>query len=100
MGEQLRITITLYMFQKTDSCHIQTPDGLQYTIMEGFNIPGVEVIEGDNLSCGVLINVVSEDLIGNWTLISRKTQYTSDYLEQRLPITIYVEGKKELIPIT
>lgn len=75
-----------------DSCHIRTPDGLQYEIMDGFNVAGVEVIEGNGIECGVIVHVLSEEAIGTWTLIARGTR-SSQLIERRLAFTINVEGK-------
>lgn len=60
--------------------------------MEGFNVPGVEIVTNSEIACGVKIDLKSEDLIGNWTLILRETRWGTDFLERRSPFTIYVEG--------
>lgn len=59
--------------------------------MDGFNLPGVEVIEGSNIECGINVTVSSEDMVGEWTLISRVLSL-SEPIERRQPFTIYVEG--------
>ncbi|XP_053615492.1 uncharacterized protein LOC128678160 [Plodia interpunctella] len=78
----------------TESCHLRTPKGLQYTLMDGFNIPGIEIVVNDNNRCNIKFNVESEDLIGEWTLISRE-QRSSDAVEVRQPFTIYVQEEVE-----
>ncbi|XP_052754060.1 uncharacterized protein LOC128201355 [Galleria mellonella] len=81
-----------------ESCHLRTPAGLQYTIMEGFNIPGIEVIEDDpDVTCGITVNVKSEDLIGEWILIARVSNYF-ERIERRLPFIVYVEEIVRAIP--
>ncbi|XP_063539029.1 uncharacterized protein LOC134748234 [Cydia strobilella] len=90
IGASHRVTIASEFLTTLQSCHIRTPEGLQYTIMEGFHIPGVEVVtSSSSINCGVTIEV-SEDLIGTWTLISREIR-SSVAIEKRLPFIIYVE---------
>ncbi|XP_047991670.1 uncharacterized protein LOC125230528 [Leguminivora glycinivorella] len=95
IGASHRVVIASDIFTSFESCHIRTPEGLQYTIMEGFHIPGVEVVTTSNVNCGVTIDV-SEDLIGNWTLISREVR-SSVAIEKRLPFIIYVEEPVEAV---
>ncbi|XP_063623885.1 uncharacterized protein LOC134795564 [Cydia splendana] len=95
IGASHRVTIASEIFTTFQSCHIRTPEGLQYTIMEGFHIPGVEVVTSSSISCGVTIEV-SEDLIGTWTLISREIR-SSVAIEKRLPFIIYVEEPAEAV---
>lgn len=61
--------------------------------MEGFNVPNVEIINDSRFACGVHINLLAEDLLGEWTLIARSTR-TSDAIERRLTFTIRVEGDR------
>ncbi|KOB77914.1 Uncharacterized protein OBRU01_03354 [Operophtera brumata] len=96
-GNSHRLTIHSDAFIAGESCHIRTPGGLQYTIMEGFTVPGVEVIEENGVECGVIVHVQSEDAIGTWTLIARATRH-SQQIERRLPFTINVEEIVEAIP--
>lgn len=58
--------------------------------MEGFNIPGIEIVTGSNIQCGVNVKV-SEGIIGDWTLIAREIR-NSERIERHLPFKIYVEG--------
>ncbi|XP_013186228.2 uncharacterized protein LOC106131619 [Amyelois transitella] len=75
----------------TESCHVRTANGLQYAIMEGFNLPGVEVVQqGSNQRCTIRVNVKNEDFIGEWMLISRE-QRNSVPVEVRQPFIIFVE---------
>lgn len=88
-----RLVIPLHEFVNGESCHIRTPNGLQYQIMRGFTaVHGVEVIEEDGVECGVTITAVSEDVVGEWTLIARASQHLKP-IERRLPFTIYVTGR-------
>ncbi|XP_061726565.1 uncharacterized protein LOC133532083 [Cydia pomonella] len=95
IGASHRVTIASDIFTTFQSCHIRAPEGLQYTIMEGFHIPGVEVVTASNINCGVTIEV-SEDLIGTWTLISREIR-SSLAIEKRLPFIIYVEESVDAV---
>lgn len=90
IGATERIVITQPFLNTIQSCHIKTPEGLQYTFMEGFNIPGIEIVTGSNIQCGVNVKV-SEGIIGGWTLIAREIR-NSERIERRLPFKIYVEG--------
>lgn len=74
------------------SCHLRTPQGLQYKFMEGFNLPGITIVESSNTACGVSIIIENQNMIGEWTLISRSI-VISQPVEQRLSFTVYVEGK-------
>lgn len=92
MGSSHSIITTSFAIFTKESCHLRTPTGRQYTIMEGFHIPGIEVIASTNdIGCGVTVTVESEDLIGEWELIARETRYREP-VEIRQPFTIYVEG--------
>ncbi|XP_063357879.1 uncharacterized protein LOC134647200 [Cydia amplana] len=96
IGASHRVTIASEFITSLQSCHIRTPQGLQYTIMEGFHIPGVEVVtSSSSTNCGVTIEV-SEDLIGTWTLISREMR-SSVAIEKRLPFIIYVEESVDAV---
>ncbi|KAM3962088.1 uncharacterized protein ACR2FA_003772 [Aphomia sociella] len=97
MGSTHKMQIRLYSFHTAESCHLRTPDGLQYTIMEGFNIPGIEAFEERDIACGINVNVTNEAMIGDWVLISRFLRL-SDPMEQRLPFTIYVEETVKASP--
>ncbi|XP_059051890.1 uncharacterized protein LOC131846571 [Achroia grisella] len=91
IGTSHEIVIEDHPLNTKESCHIRTPKGLQYTIMEGFHIPGIEVLEADpNMACGIIVNVKNEELIGEWVLIARIVRLF-DPVEIRLPFTIYVE---------
>lgn len=90
IGDSHRVALNIDFINTHESCHIRTPAGLQYQIMDGFNIPGLSVIEVSSAACVVSI-AVSEELIGEWTLISRENRIGTP-LERRLPFTIYVEG--------
>lgn len=88
LGTSQRITISNgWSFE---NCHVRTPANLQYKVMEGFNVPNVQVIEDANINCGVTIYVESEKQVGTWTLISREG-FNSD-VERRLQFTIDVDG--------
>lgn len=91
MGSSHNIVINKAAFYTEQSCHVLTPDGLQYQIMDGFSLPGVTVVEGDNIECGIIVNVESEKQIGTWTLIGRALRFQDPH-ERRLPFTISVEG--------
>lgn len=92
IGKLQRIIIPSNILITGESCHIKTPAGLQYALIDGFNVEGVDIIREDAVECGVLVNVLSEDAVGTWTLIARATQ-SSRLIERRLPFTIVVEGK-------
>lgn len=93
IGDAHRVALNVDVLSTGDSCHIRTPNGLQYKLMEGFNIYGVQLVEASSAACIVSVTV-SEDLIGEWTLISRETRLGT-LMERRLPFTIYVEGIKD-----
>ncbi|KAG6438623.1 hypothetical protein O3G_MSEX000099 [Manduca sexta] len=97
IGTNHTISIFRSTFVNPQSCHIRTPAGRQYTIMDGFNLPGVTVVTGSEVVCGVTIEVFSEDMIGEWVLISRATM-SSDAIERRQPFVIYVEEQVEAFP--
>ncbi|XP_075984702.1 uncharacterized protein LOC142982192 isoform X2 [Anticarsia gemmatalis] len=90
MGTTHSITISSNVFTETDSCHLITPDGLQYAFIDGFDVPGVTIIKGSNTDCGVTVQLIDYSTIGNWTLIARGTRL-SEPLERRQPFTIRVE---------
>ncbi|KAI8437498.1 hypothetical protein MSG28_011812 [Choristoneura fumiferana] len=89
IGASERVVITQPFLNTIQSCHIRTPEGLQYTFMEGFDIPGIKIVTGSNVQCGVNVEV-SEGIIGDWTLIAREIR-SSERIERRLPFKIYVE---------
>lgn len=93
IGTSQRLLIQSSEFITGESCHILTPAGLQYAIMDGFNVPGVEIIEDHEVECGVIVHVLSEEAVGTWTLIARATRMSSLLIERRLSFTIDVEGK-------
>ncbi|KOB77916.1 Endonuclease MutS2 [Operophtera brumata] len=91
IGDSQRLIINTGSKIVAESCHISTPGGLQYAISEGFNVPGVEVIEENGVECGVIVHVLSKDAIGTWTLIARAARKGVP-IERRLPFTINVRG--------
>lgn len=91
IGQSHRIMISSNTFIAGESCHIRTPAGLQYAFIDGFNVEGVEITEANGIECGVLVDVLSEDAVGTWTLIARATR-SSQRIERRLSFTINVEG--------
>lgn len=91
IGREHRITIDTDVFTNAESCHIRTPDGSQHKFIDGFDVPGVEIIREAGVECGVKVTIKSEDSVGEWTLIARGTRL-SERIERRLPFTIYVEG--------
>lgn len=92
MGETVPASITLVGGYETHSCFIRTPKGSDYAL-ESIEIAGVERLEGADISCGVNVHLVSEDLVGEWMLMAREVAWGSDLVERRLPFKIYVEGR-------
>ncbi|XP_013186300.2 uncharacterized protein LOC106131675 [Amyelois transitella] len=92
IGAEITVNTDLntFWFYTTESCHIRTPDGLQYTIMDGFNVPGIEIIENSENRCRFKITVLTDEAIGEWMAISRE-QRSSEAVEVRQPFTIFVE---------
>ncbi|KAJ8711830.1 hypothetical protein PYW08_008784 [Mythimna loreyi] len=93
-----RITITEEFGIEHESCHILTPDGLQYAFLDGFNVPNVEIVEETGVECGVRVNVTSLDMLGHYTLIARATRRfpTITQIEKRRPFTIRIEEHSSL----
>lgn len=93
MGASHRVVINSVGFVENESCHLVTPNGLQYAFIAGFKMPNVEIIESHGVECGVMINVLTLDMLGNWTLIARATRLSVP-IERRLSFTIRVEGNQ------
>ncbi|XP_026761412.2 uncharacterized protein LOC113520310 [Galleria mellonella] len=97
IGAEERVIITAYAFNKKEKCFIKLPNDVQYSIDENSNIPGIKIVEDPNVACGIIVNVQSEDMIGEWELIAWELRY-SDPIEKRLPFTIYVEENINAAP--
>ncbi|CAH0731784.1 unnamed protein product, partial [Brenthis ino] len=89
IGDSHDVSIDGNIFYNDPICQIITPSGQQYDLKE-LNSSYVEVIPQDDESCYVTIKVISEEVVGNWTLISDGYLY-SERVQRRLPFTIYVE---------
>ncbi|XP_062525413.1 uncharacterized protein LOC101737697 [Bombyx mori] len=94
IGATHEIIINRGDFIKSESCQIRTPSGRQYTLMDGFNLQGIEIIEDTNVECGIRMTVLSEDMVGEWVLISKVTML-SDPMERRLVFKIHIEERVE-----
>ncbi|KAJ2954852.1 hypothetical protein O0L34_g3169 [Tuta absoluta] len=81
----------------TDSCHLRTPDNLQYVLRPGLVRPEFQTVVQSKVACGVQVNVNDENAIGKWMLIARVNDQGSR-IERRLPFTIYVEEKVNAVP--
>lgn len=95
LGATHTVTISSSSSIENESCHLLTNDGLQYAFIDGFHVPNIEIIGGDGLECGVKVDVVSLDMIGQWTLIARGSQRgspTVTHVERRRNFTIRIEG--------
>lgn len=68
-----------------------TPNGLQYAFIDGFHIPYVEILEENGVECGITMDVLDLDMLGDWVLIARATR-SSTPIERRLHFTIHIEG--------
>ncbi|XP_059051951.1 uncharacterized protein LOC131846621 [Achroia grisella] len=90
IGADVRVTTIAYAFNVKEECFLKLPNGEQYTITEELNIPGVKIFDDPEYTCGVIINVQSENLVGEWELIAWELRHSSP-IEKRLPFTIYVE---------
>ncbi|CAG5014603.1 unnamed protein product [Parnassius apollo] len=97
IGESHELKIPEYDFLNSEKCYIVTPDGNQYDV-EMTQINGIEVIKDDNVACGVKVHIVSEQMIGDWMLISRGTRYSTEVVERRLPFTIILEEIVNALP--
>ncbi|CAK1594014.1 unnamed protein product [Parnassius mnemosyne] len=97
IGESHNLKIPEYDFLNSEKCYIVTPDGKQYDV-EISQIYGIEVIKDYNVACGVKVHVVSEQMIGDWTLISRGIRYSTEVVERRLPFTIILEETVNALP--
>lgn len=81
--------VTIGRSHNFESCHVRSPNNLQYKIMQGFSVPNVQILDDDNINCGITIYIQSEDEVGTWTLISREGGNS----ERRLEFTIDVNGR-------
>ncbi|CAD0204884.1 unnamed protein product [Chrysodeixis includens] len=90
IGASHDFSINTQLSANHESCHLKTPQGLQYILMEGFNVPNVEILTDSRIECGVQINVPTEDMLGEWTLFSRSMRL-SDPIERRLTFTLRIE---------
>ncbi|KAJ0172152.1 hypothetical protein K1T71_012125 [Dendrolimus kikuchii] len=97
LGARHTIAIPLYSFTTVESCHLRTPQGLQYKIMEGFKLPGITIENNSDAACVISITIDNENMVGEWTLISRAI-IISQSVEQRLSFTVYVEEIVEAFP--
>lgn len=95
MNTSHNIVIKKAAFVENESCHLVTPTGLQYALIDGFNVPGVEILVENGVECGIKLDVNSFDMIGTWTLIARATKLYVP-IERRQPFTIHVEGNSLL----
>ncbi|KAJ8709262.1 hypothetical protein PYW07_009088 [Mythimna separata] len=93
-----RIAISNAVWVQHESCHLLTPDGLQYAFIDGFNVPNVQILEETGMECGVRVNVTSLDMLGQYTLIARATRTVPAiaHIERRRPFTIRIEEHSSL----
>ncbi|CAH2054300.1 unnamed protein product, partial [Iphiclides podalirius] len=97
IGEVHTVKILEYDFLDTEKCSLVTPDGERHDLDE-LDIYGIAAIKDQNVACGIKIHVVSEDLAGNWMLISRSTRFSTEIVEKRMPVTIILEEIVNAIP--
>ncbi|XP_037303325.1 uncharacterized protein LOC115453331 [Manduca sexta] len=90
IGENVSVSIGAQRFISRESCHIRTPAGRQYIMAEHFNLPGVTPFTNQNVECGVRVTVLSEDMIGEWVLISRGNSVDNP-IERRQRFIIHAE---------
>lgn len=79
----------------SNECYIITPGGERHDI-EHLQLYGIEAITDYNVACGVKVHIVSEDMVGDWMLVSRATRFSTEVVERRLPFTIVIEGRYHL----
>lgn len=90
IGATHSLIIPEFDFVSSERCLILNPEGLQQNL-ETANIQAIKIIEDPNVACGVNITVLSEDVVGQWSLVSRGQRF-DELLERRLVFTIRVEG--------
>ncbi|XP_038207288.1 uncharacterized protein LOC119829009 [Zerene cesonia] len=73
----------------SETCSIVNPDGKQFDLNKD-KVDGLELQTSSDFNCGVKITVLSEDFVGNWTLIANGLRFVTK-VQRRLPIVIAVE---------
>ncbi|KAI5645816.1 hypothetical protein NE865_02086 [Phthorimaea operculella] len=96
-GNSHTFTTASHQRMSTDSCHLRTPDNLEYILRPGLVRPEFQTVVQSNISCGVRVNVNDENVIGKWMLIARVSVQGSR-IERRLPFTIHVEEEVNAVP--
>ncbi|XP_072933269.1 uncharacterized protein [Epargyreus clarus] len=96
IGETHDVKIPERDFVSSETCLIITPDGRQ-TNLQNVNNKALEIITDPNVACGIKVTVDSEEIVGNWVLISRGESLGSR-IERRLRFTISVEEKVNAMP--
>ncbi|XP_068619579.1 uncharacterized protein [Battus philenor] len=89
-NEGHKLTIPEYDFSYKEKCYIVLPDGKRHDF-EDMYIHGVRILKENNVACGVVINIDSDEMIGNWMLISRSVRFGTEIVERRLPVRITLE---------
>ncbi|XP_045504027.1 uncharacterized protein LOC123700753 [Colias croceus] len=73
----------------SETCMIVNPLGKQINLKED-KMEGLELLTSSDFNCGVNITVLSEEFVGNWTLIANGKRFVTK-VQRRLPIEISVE---------
>ncbi|XP_013147609.1 PREDICTED: uncharacterized protein LOC106110352 isoform X2 [Papilio polytes] len=97
IGETHKVKIPEYDFLNSNECYIITPGGERHDI-EHLQLYGIEAITDYNVACGVKVHIVSEDMVGDWMLVSRATRFSTEVVERRLPFTIVIEEIVNALP--
>ncbi|XP_013166200.1 PREDICTED: uncharacterized protein LOC106116755 isoform X1 [Papilio xuthus] len=97
IGETHKVKIPEYDFLNSNECYIITQNGERHDI-EHMQLYGIEAINDYNVACGVKVHIVSEDMVGDWMLVSRATRFSTEIVERRLPFTIVIEEIVNALP--
>ncbi|VVC89251.1 unnamed protein product [Leptidea sinapis] len=90
LGGSLSMHIPDVFLVTTETCKVISPSGQNYDLKND-NFTGIELHTSAVSSCGVIITVVGEEFVGNWSLIAEGLRYGTDHIERRLPFVIKVE---------
>ncbi|XP_059051891.1 uncharacterized protein LOC131846572 [Achroia grisella] len=96
IGANVRVTIPAYRYEK-EQCFIKLPNFDRHEMNQYLNVDGIHVINDPDYVCGAVINVHSQDMVGEWVMIAWEIRYTYP-LERRLPFIIKVNETINAVP--